>query len=494
MKTYLGITFGFQAEDTMRIIVIIVIIAALSPAAYAGWNEPVQISSNLITRPSIAMSGNYVHIMGVNYYNHSIEYLRGSYNGQSWDTPTQFVNPLRRADYVRLALRDSVVCAVWDDGTRTFMGYSSNNGQFWRFKYDILRYWYDTLWGLSPGLIEYRPYIMCNRMLPFEEGEEINFNAENIGDTTWGNPVSVYPIDIGADINTAYNQGIIHCLSWYSPNWRDMTMKAYYLKSTDLGYTWYTPVNIRPDSMASAWSPKLTINERGELIACYMDATQYQPYDSSAIVYRISYDNGLTWSDETQVNVLNWINELNIGWSGNTIAIAYRALSAQGMPSEVYCIISTDNGISWQPEFRLTSDSANTLYPGVAVSNDTVNVIYYSDAQPGVIDRGLYFRRYDPEPQGINDSPPTPSKLNLTAYPNPFNSSCYIKFAIPEPAHVLIDVYNILGQKVATLLNEQQQAGEHTVVFDASNLGSGLYFYRLNAGEYSETKSLVLIK
>jgi len=66
-------------------------------------------------------------------------------------------------------------------------------------------------------------------------------------------------------------------------------------------------------------------------------------------------------------------------------------------------------------------------------------------------------------------------------YPNPFNPSTDIKYGVPEQAHVSLRIYNILGQKVATLINETKPAGYYTVHFDASNLASGLYIGRLAA-------------
>lgn len=80
------------------------------------------------------------------------------------------------------------------------------------------------------------------------------------------------------------------------------------------------------------------------------------------------------------------------------------------------------------------------------------------------------------------------------AYPNPFNSSCVITFAIPARMNVKLEVFNILGQKAAALIDEEKDAGEHSVVFDASDLGSGIYFYRLKTDGFSKTNSMVLLK
>ena len=77
-------------------------------------------------------------------------------------------------------------------------------------------------------------------------------------------------------------------------------------------------------------------------------------------------------------------------------------------------------------------------------------------------------------------------------YPNPFNPSTTIRFALPRQANVTLTVYNALGQHVATLLEGTQSAGIHDVKFDASRIASGMYFYRMQAGDFVHTRRLVL--
>ena len=79
-------------------------------------------------------------------------------------------------------------------------------------------------------------------------------------------------------------------------------------------------------------------------------------------------------------------------------------------------------------------------------------------------------------------------------YPNPFNPTTNIKFSIPTKGLVTLKVFNSLGMEVATLVNEVTNAGTYVVDFDASNLTSGVYFYRLQSNDFNETKKMILIK
>ncbi len=95
----------------------------------------------------------------------------------------------------------------------------------------------------------------------------------------------------------------------------------------------------------------------------------------------------------------------------------------------------------------------------------------------------------------VNNSEVQPDKFSLAQnYPNPFNPSTAIKFTIPESGNVRLDVYNTLGQKVASILNEQKNAGTYTVNFDASSLSSGIYLYMLTAGERTSSKKMIYLK
>jgi len=93
-----------------------------------------------------------------------------------------------------------------------------------------------------------------------------------------------------------------------------------------------------------------------------------------------------------------------------------------------------------------------------------------------------------------------PAKYELMQnYPNPFNPSTIITYSVPKLGNVKIEVYNVLGKKVATLVNQDQVAGTHSLVWNSSNdngskVTSGVYFVKMQAGSFSQTKKMVLVK
>jgi hypothetical protein len=110
--------------------------------------------------------------------------------------------------------------------------------------------------------------------------------------------------------------------------------------------------------------------------------------------------------------------------------------------------------------------------------------------------RSVYENNFDIE-TSVNEKADnlTPDNFYLSQnYPNPFNSTTSIKYQIPELSFVKLKIFNLLGEEVKTMVNNENPAGSYEVNFDAANLPSGIYFYRLQAGDYIETKKMVLMK
>ena len=94
-----------------------------------------------------------------------------------------------------------------------------------------------------------------------------------------------------------------------------------------------------------------------------------------------------------------------------------------------------------------------------------------------------------------NISSTVPGNFNLHQnYPNPFNPVTKIKFEIPSSELVKIQIFDILGREIKMLVNERMNPGIYEYAFDASNLSSGVYFYKMQAGEFNDVKKMLLIK
>ena len=79
-------------------------------------------------------------------------------------------------------------------------------------------------------------------------------------------------------------------------------------------------------------------------------------------------------------------------------------------------------------------------------------------------------------------------------YPNPFNPSTSIEYSVPSSEYVSLKIYDIIGNEVATLVNEQKSAGNYEVKFNASSLTTGMYIYKINAGSFTKVRKMMLVK
>ena len=187
---------------------------------------------------------------------------------------------------------------------------------------------------------------------------------------------------------------------------------------------------------------------------------------------------------------LNWIGFTNPGSGMEMKSIHFPNPSTgycTGLGSEVEKRIqkTTNGGLNWTP--------IGYLYDTIVIMST-----YFVNPTTGWVcgSYGTIRKTINGGVTSINNiSTGAPSTYSLHQnYPNPFNPSTIIRFQIKDSRFVRLYVYDILGKEVATLVNEKINAGEYEITYNSNNLPSGVYFYKLEAGDFKETKKMVLIK
>jgi hypothetical protein len=251
--------------------------------------------------------------------------------------------------------------------------------------------------------------------------------------------------------------------------------------------------------------------------------------------YGFGMNNGASRIRLTRDNAVNW-NNLMVGLIGNyTSAIAFKNDKLKGVSatstSMPYIARTTDGGVTW-----------NTIDIGPGVTGKVVMkwitnmpVVYIVGANGGIkrsLDEGITWQQMRTANvqdiyhfdfikinnviygyavstngyiikladsiliTGINKIPDnSPREYSLGQnYPNPFNPSTNIEFKIPKAGLVTLKVYDILGHEVSVLINEKLHPGNFNLSWDADDFPSGVYYYKLQAGDFSQTKKMILLK
>jgi len=184
----------------------------------------------------------------------------------------------------------------------------------------------------------------------------------------------------------------------------------------------------------------------------------------------------------------------------NGVDVRLKPTGTSGLLHHKYGIIDAEN-----PHWNAATMTGSHNWTSSAENSNNENIVIVRDGNitnqylQEFASRYVQFGGTDTITVGVEETRTTiPGTFTLEQnYPNPFNPTTTIRFSVPSvgTGHVLsLRVYNVLGQEVATLVNEQLKAGSYKVEFNASNLASGVYFYRLQAGSFTETKKLMLLR
>jgi len=256
-------------------------------------------------------------------------------------------------------------------------------------------------------------------------------------------------------------------------------------------------------------------------------------------VYRINVrDDGVVFASEDDYlysssnNGSNWSTASRIPGNGSLQNPAITCISFSknnyvyvGTSNEGI-LMSTDNGKTWSPlnkgienqaVWSIVTDSTGSIWAGT----DSGGVFYSTDLgstwsrrNDGIVNpisvdvfsgpdnylyavnpKGYVFRSSNKITDITKEKSSMPKNFTLSQnYPNPFNPITTIDYSIPKSSFVSLKVYDALGREVATLVNEEKSPGNYSVVLNASQLSSGIYYYRIRTGSFTEVKKLCLIK
>ena len=193
----------------------------------------------------------------------------------------------------------------------------------------------------------------------------------------------------------------------------------------------------------------------------------------------LSTDNGTSW---TEVN--SGLTDLNL------LGLTVNATNLFAGTFDGGVFLSTDNGTSWT---AVNSGLTNLMVLSLTVSGANL----FAGTLGFEIGSGVWRRPLSEIITSVDETTsneiPTVYSLQQN-YPNPFNPMTIINYSIPELSIVTIKVYGVLGSEIATLVNEEKPVGTYEVEFDAATLSSGIYYYKIQANNFIETKKMILLK
>jgi hypothetical protein len=234
--------------------------------------------------------------------------------------------------------------------------------------------------------------------------------------------------------------------------------------------------------------------------------------DPDIILHR-STDAGQTWSNGIRVNQdainngkIQYFPAVDIDDSGAINIIYYDDRNTTTDSAEVYISRSTDGGDSWtdavlsdhrfkpKPVFGGSSNYQGDYIS--LISNANKLYAYWMDDFSGIYQ--IWSKIID-IPTSVDEDANTIIADNYSLsnnYPNPFNPSTTFEFNIPKSSYVSLMIYDITGKEITALINDFIEAGTHKIIFDAAkyNLASGIYFYKLQSDNFTQTKSMMLLK
>ena len=322
--------------------------------------------------------------------------------------------------------------------------------------------------------------------------DQLLYNHSTDGGLTWATAINLTnTTSVFWSPSISVSGSNIH-ITWRDE--RDGNNEIYYKRSSDGGASWEADTRLTNNSDFS-FNPSIALFDSVVHIVWFDNRD-----GNFEIYYKRSTNSGLNWeADKRLTNNAGNSENPTISVSGSIVNIVWR--DDRDSNSEIYYKRSTDGGTNWEEDTRLTNNISSSEAPSISGSGSSVHVVWNENRD------GNWEIYYKNNPSGNataveNIISELPVVYNLAQnYPNPFNPSTKIRYSIPsvtlsgvEGSRVQLKVFDVLGNEIATLVNEEKPAGSYEVNFNSSQLSSGIYFYKLEAGNFVEAKKMILLK
>lgn len=473
-----------------KLFVVLVMLIALN--ASGQWQQDVRLtndtgSSYPKSNWCIAANGNVVHTVWHDNRNGNDEiyYKRSTDGGINWGTDTRLTNNTSSSWYAAIAVSGMNVHTVWydfrDGNAEIYYKRSIDGGTNWGVDTRLTN---NTAFSGYPSIAVSGSIVKIVWYENRDGNGEIYFKRSSDGGITWGE-------DTRLTNNSAYSLNPTIAISgsnihvvWIDE--RDGNYEVYYKHSTDGGINWGTDTRL---SNNGAISVSTSIAVSGLLAHTVWRDNRDGNYE---IYYKRSTNGGLNWEMETRLTNNNANSyEPSVAVSGSFVHLVWE--ETRDGNYEIYYKLSTDGGINWGADTRLTNDTELSGNPSIAVSGSIVHVAWEDNRNSN---REIYYKRNPTGNVGVQIiSTEIPTEYSLGQnYPNPFNPITTIKFDVVRFGDVKIVVCDVMGREVQTLVNESLKPGTYEVSFDGYALNSGVYFYKLITSGFTETKKMLLLK
>lgn len=437
---------------------------------------------------SMVSSGNMIHVTWYDNRDSNLEiyYKRSTDKGVTWGSDTRLTNNNSVSEWPVLSAAGSFIHLIWydnrDGNYELYYKRSTDDGTVWSADFRLTN---SPGHSFNPSVFVFGQNVHVSWYDNRDGNYEIYYKRSSDGGLSWGADTRLTNnASTGWDPSISVSDSVVHVLWWDN---RDGNYELYYKRSTDFGNSWGTDTRLTIDNASSEFC---NLSNSGSVVHVTWNDNRD---GNQEIYYKRSTNAGLTWGADIRLTndpgtsrrsfALPSGEYLHIAWGDN-----------RDGNYEIYYKRSTDKGVTWGPDTRLTNNSAISERPFLSLSGLVVNVLWH-DNRDGNYE--IYYKRDSTgNPIGINVlSTETPRSFSLAQnYPNPFNPVTKIKFEVQAFSNLKITLHDIQGKEILTLINNKLNAGSYEIDFNGTNFATGVYFYTLKAGEFSETKKMILIK